>query len=287
MSFNIALSGVAAAQKDLDVTANNIANVNTVGFKESRAEFGDVYAASLLSGSRTKVGDGVLTQEVAQQFHQGSLQFTNSALDLAITGTGYFAMSSDLSSSDFTYTRAGQFKLNDDNFIVNSSGDNLMGFPVNPDGTSSSTALSTMIPTRVPDSSGSPRQTSEVNLKMNLPANGEYKTVANFDPENQETYNAATSVTIYDSLGESHVMTYYFVRDDTDTTANPNDWQVFASVDGTQVQFEGGLDSATLTFDSSGDFVNQVPTVIRTEPLGSTTTGGGNTSERNHKRFKS
>lgn len=275
MSFNIALSGVAAAQKDLDVTANNIANVNTVGFKESRAEFGDVYAASLLSGSRTKVGDGVLTQEVAQQFHQGSLQFTNSALDLAITGTGYFAMSSDLSSNDFTYTRAGQFKLNDDNFIVNSSGDNLMGFPVNPDGTSSSTALSTTIPTRVPDSSGSPRQTSEVNIKMNLPANGEYKTVANFDPENQETYNAATSVTIYDSLGESHVMTYYFVRDDTDTTANPNDWQVFASVDGTQVQFEGGLDSATLTFDSSGDFVNQVPTVIRTEPLGSTTTGSG------------
>lgn len=275
MSFNIALSGVAAAQKDLDVTANNIANVNTVGFKESRAEFGDVYAASLLSGSRTKVGDGVLTQEVAQQFHQGSLQFTNSALDLAITGTGYFAMSSDLSSNDFTYTRAGQFKLNDDNFIVNSSGDNLMGFPVNPDGTSSSTALSTTIPTRVPDSSGSPRQTSEVDIKMNLPANGEYKTVANFDPENQETYNAATSVTIYDSLGESHVMTYYFVRDDTDTTANPNDWQVFAAVDGTQVQFEGGLDSATLTFDSSGDFVNQVPTVIRTEPLGSTTTGSG------------
>ncbi|APD85430.1 flagellar hook protein FlgE [Alteromonas sp. Mex14] len=274
MSFNIALSGVAAAQKDLDVTANNIANVNTVGFKESRAEFGDVYAASLLSGSRTKVGDGVLTQEVAQQFHQGSLQFTNSALDLAITGTGYFAMSSDLSSNDFTYTRAGQFKLNDDNFIVNSSGDNLMGFPVNPDGTSSSTALSTTIPTRVPDSSGSPRQTSEVDIKMNLPANGEYKTVANFDPENQETYNAATSVTIYDSLGESHVMTYYFVRDDTDTTANPNDWRVFAAVDGTQVQFEGGFDSATLTFDSSGDFVNQVPTLIRTEPLGSTTTSG-------------
>ncbi len=66
MSFNIALSGVSAAQRDLDVTANNIANVNTVGFKESRAEFGDVYAASLLSGGRTKVGDGVLTQEVAQ-----------------------------------------------------------------------------------------------------------------------------------------------------------------------------------------------------------------------------
>ena len=81
MSFNIALSGVSAAQKDLDTTANNIANVNTVGFKESRAEFGDVYAASLLASGKTKVGDGVLTQEVAQQFSQGSLQFTNTALD--------------------------------------------------------------------------------------------------------------------------------------------------------------------------------------------------------------
>ena len=90
MSFNIALSGVAAAQKDLDTTANNIANVNTVGFKESRAEFGDVFASSLLGGGRTKVGDGVVTQEVAQQFSQGSLQFTNTALDLAITGNGFF-----------------------------------------------------------------------------------------------------------------------------------------------------------------------------------------------------
>ena len=280
MSFNIALSGVAAAQKDLDVTANNIANVNTVGFKESRAEFGDVYAASLLSGSRTKVGDGVLTQEVAQQFHQGSLQFTNSALDLAITGTGYFAMSSDLSSSDFTYTRAGQFKLNDDNFIVNSSGDNLMGFPVNPDGTSSSTALSTTIPTRVPDSSGSPQKTENVDIRMNLPAGGEYKTVADFDPTDQDTYNAATSVTIYDSLGESHVMTYYFVRDDTDPSASPNNWRLFTAVDDTLVDIPSGgspagpatsggpVNSALLQFDSSGDFIDQIPAIIETAALG-------------------
>lgn len=108
MSFNIALSGVSAAQKDLDVTANNIANVNTVGFKESRAEFGDVYAASLLSGGKTKVGDGVLTQEVAQQFSQGSLQFTNTSLDLAITGNGFFATVPEITSRDFSFTRAGQ-----------------------------------------------------------------------------------------------------------------------------------------------------------------------------------
>lgn len=280
MSFNIALSGVAAAQKDLDVTANNIANVNTVGFKESRAEFGDVYAASLLAGSRTKVGDGVLTQEVAQQFQQGSLQFTNSALDLAITGTGYFALASDLNSNDYTYTRAGQFKLNDDNFIVNSSGDHLMGFPVNDDGTSSSTALSTTEPTRIPDSSGSPKQTGNVDIKMNLPAGGEYKTVANFDPTDQDTYNNSTSVTVYDSLGESHVMTYYFVRDDTDPVANPNDWRMFTAVDGTLVDIPGGgspagpatsggpVNSALLQFNSSGDFIAQTPASIVTEQLG-------------------
>lgn len=279
MSFNIALSGVAASQKDLDVTANNIANVNTVGFKESRAEFGDVYAASLLSGAKTKVGDGVLTQEVAQQFSQGSLQFTNSALDLAITGTGYFALASDTSSNDFTYTRAGQFKLNDDNFIVNSSGDHLMGFPVNTDGTSSSVALSTTEPARVPDSSGSPQATSEVDIKMNLPAGGEYKTPADFDPDDQDTYNAATSVTVYDSLGESHVMTYYFVKDGTDQVNNPNDWMVFTAVDDVMVDIDGGdaggpVLGATLSFDSSGDFTAQTPATIETIPLGVTPSVG-------------
>ena len=73
MSFNIALSGIAASQTDLDVTANNIANVATVGFKESRAEFDSVYANSLFSNVATKVGDGVAVSAVAQQFHQGLL----------------------------------------------------------------------------------------------------------------------------------------------------------------------------------------------------------------------
>lgn len=227
MSFNIALSGVAAAQKDLDTTANNIANVNTVGFKESRAEFGDVYAASLLSGGRTKVGDGVLTTEVAQQFSQGSLQFTNNALDLAVTGTGFFATVPDQTSRDFSFTRAGQFKLNDDNFVVNSNGDHLLGFPVNGDGTSSSVALSTASPVRIPDSSGSPTPTSEVDMRMNLPAGTTGVDPLLFNPQDPTTYNASTSVTIYDSLGDSHVMTYYFMKDSGAT----NEWLVTVAVD--------------------------------------------------------
>lgn len=272
MSFNIALSGVAAAQRDLDVTANNIANVNTVGFKESRAEFGDVFAASLLSGGRTKVGDGVLTQEVAQQFSQGSLQFTNTALDLAITGNGFFATVPDIDSRDFSFTRAGQFKLNSDNFVVNSSGDNLLGFPVNSDGTSASVALSTTVPVRIPDSSGSPQQTSEVDLRFNLPAGDAAKDVTNFDPTDPLTYNAATSVTIYDSLGDSHVMTYFFIKDQA---AVANEWLMVTAVDdvlvnqsdtnGTEVLPAGAVNvagnganavsAARLTFTPGGEFL--------------------------------
>ncbi|MFT4994502.1 MAG: flagellar hook protein FlgE [Paraglaciecola sp.] len=235
MSFNIALSGVAAAQRDLDTTANNIANVNTVGFKESRAEFGDVYAQSLLAGGKTKVGDGVITQEVAQQFSQGSLQFTNNSLDLAITGNGFFGTVPDINSRNFSFTRAGMFKLDSDNFVVNSAGDNLLGFPVNSDGTSSSVALSTSIPVRIPDSSGFPEPTTKVSLQMNLPAGDAPVNLDLFNPDDPSTYNAATSVTIYDTLGDSHVQTYYFMKD----AAATNEWVVVSYVDDLPVATEG------------------------------------------------
>ncbi|MGS2720389.1 flagellar hook protein FlgE [Paraglaciecola aestuariivivens] len=258
MSFNIALSGVAAAQRDLDTTANNIANVNTVGFKESRAEFGDVYAQSLLAGGKTKVGDGVITQEVAQQFSQGSLQFTNNALDLAITGNGFFATVPEIESRDFSFTRAGMFKLDSDNFVVNSNGDNLLGFPVNADGTSSSVALSTTIPVSIPDSSGSPTATSEVGLKMNLPAGDDAVDPDLFNPDDTLTYNAATSVTVFDSLGDSHVMTYYFMKD----INNANQWIGVTYVDDQPLQTQGDTPGTPPT---TGDNV-----------VGETSLGAGN-----------
>jgi flagellar hook protein FlgE len=292
MSFNIALSGVSAAQRDLDVTANNIANVNTVGFKESRAEFGDVYAASLLSGGKTKVGDGVLTQEVAQQFSQGSLQFTNTALDLAITGTGFFATVPELDSQDYSFTRAGQFKLDQDNFVVNSNGSHLLGFPVNDDGTSASVALSTTAPVRIPDSSGSPQATSEVSPVFNLPAGDGAVDVDLFNPDDPTTYNAATSITVYDSLGDSHVMTYYFMKD----VAESNEWLAVTYVDDVPVNTSGdtfGTPPATganvagetsgnqiagfrMIFSSGGDFTgveNSDGTLIATGDIGSEALG--------------
>jgi flagellar hook protein FlgE len=281
MSFNIALSGLNAAQKDLDVTSNNIANANTVGFKESRAEFVDVYAASLLSSGKTKVGDGVLTADVAQQFSQGSIQFTNNSLDLALTGNGFFATVPELDSLEASYTRAGQFKLNSDNFIVNSGGGHLLGFPINPDGTSASVSLSTASPIRIPTSSGAPSKSAEVDLRMNLPAGDIPPTNPIFDPADPLTFNNSTSVTIYDSLGDSHVMTYYFVK------SAANEWNMFTAVDEQMVNIPAaaqnppppalpvltqpvaaGVTGAVLAFNASGDFVAQKPAVIQTDPLG-------------------
>ncbi|MEQ3657336.1 MAG: flagellar hook protein FlgE [Glaciecola sp.] len=302
MSFNIALSGVSASQKDLDTTANNIANVNTVGFKESRAEFGDVYAASLLASGKTKVGDGALTQEVAQQFSQGSLTFTNNSLDLAITGNGFFATVPEITSRDFSFTRAGQFKLDSNNFVVNSQGDNLLGFPVNTDGTSASVALSTTVPVRIPDSSGSPQQTTEVDVRFNLPAGDQAKVAADFDPSDPLTYNAATSVTVYDSLGDSHVMTYYFIKDNDPGVVN--EWYVATAVDdqlidavnsdgsdsdpATAVNTIGGntgnaVTTAKIQFSEGGDFIGiqsadglpQPDSKFRTEALGPTILSNG------------
>ena len=298
MSFNIALSGVSAAQRDLDTTANNIANVNTVGFKESRAEFGDVYAQSLLAGGKTKVGDGVLTQEVAQQFSQGSLQFTNNALDLAITGNGFFGTIPEIDSRDFSFTRAGQFKLDSENFVVNSAGDNLLGFPVNPDGSSSSVALSTTVPVRIPDSSGAPQETTEVGLKMNLPASADPVDVDLFNPDDPLTYNAATSVTVFDTLGDSHVMTYYFMKD---VAAGGNEWVGVTYLDDLPLETEGdtagagaaggigpnvvgetslaaGVSGFRMTFSNGGDFQttqNADGTAIPTGDLQSIAIGAG------------
>ncbi|GAA0367088.1 flagellar hook protein FlgE [Bowmanella denitrificans] len=317
MSFNIALSGVNAAQRDLDTTANNIANVNTVGFKQSRAEFGDVYATSLLAGSRTKVGDGVLTQEVAQQFSQGALQFTESALDLAISGNGFFALAPDLSSRDFSYTRAGMFKLNSENYVVNSASQHLLGFPVNADGSSASVATSTMVPIRVPDSSGAPQATTEVDMKMNLPAGAVGLDPTQFDPADQLSYHAKTSITVYDSLGDSHVQTFYFIKDVNAPAASPNEWIMLTAVDDTLVNITnddgttvpalpppavpGPADArnfagtatgnpvtgARLIFGSGGDFTgiqsangtNQPDFKLTTEALGAILTNGSDQTQ--------
>ncbi|MGX5913373.1 flagellar hook protein FlgE [Aliidiomarina sp. Khilg15.8] len=252
MSFFIALSGLSASQRDLDTSSNNVANVNTTGFKGSRAEFGDVYASSLFTNSRTKVGDGVSTQRVAQQFSQGTLDFTENALDMAIKGNGFFITSPEPGSQDLSYTRSGAFKLDRNNFIVDNSGNFLQAYPVNSEtGQTSSTALSTTSAIELPSTAGAPSPSNNLYQSVNLdarvspflgtnaagdPAPYEANDVSEFDPRDAATYNDSTSATVYDSLGEAHTVTSYYVKRDN------NVWDVYKSVDGQLVDLEPKVD---------------------------------------------
>lgn len=237
MSFNIALSGLNAAQKDLDVTANNIANVNTYGFKESRAEFADVFSSNIFANSKTANGEGVLINDVAQQFSQGSLLFTSNSLDMAISGGGFFAMTNDLLSREITYTRAGAFKLDSENYVVNSNGNYLQGFPVNDDGSVKSVSLSTTEPIQIPDQAGAPEQTAAIDMSFNLDSNATALDPLAFDSQDPSTYTSSTSTVIYDSLGNSRIASIYFVR-----TATPTTVQTAAAANATSASdgFVGG-----------------------------------------------
>src|SRR3982750_1183398 len=126
MPFRIALSGLNAAQTDLSVTANNIANTSTNGFKGSRAEFADLFAVSLQGVSSNATGNGVRVAAVSQQFAQGNIEFTDSNLDLAVSGPGMFIVAD---GGALAYTRAGAFQMNRDGYVVNSTGQRLQVYP--------------------------------------------------------------------------------------------------------------------------------------------------------------
>ena len=243
MSFNIALSGLKSAQKDLDVTANNISNVNTFGFKESRAEFADVYSSSIFSNSKTSNGEGVLINDVAQQFTQGSLLFTSNSLDMAVSGGGFFALTNDLLSRDISYTRSGAFKLDAENYIVNSNGNYLQGFPVNTDGSVKSVSLSTTNPVQIPDTAGAPSQTSNIDMAYNLDSNAIPLDPMQFDPNDTDTFTSSTSTVIYDSLGNSRIASVYFVKSSDPTTVQSTSLGAADGVAGGGNGFVGGLAS--------------------------------------------
>lgn len=164
MSFNTALSGIRAANTDLQVTGNNIANASTIGFKTSRAEFGDVYTSTLLGGGSNTAGSGVTVQNIRQQFTQGNLKFTQNELDLSVNGEGFFVVEKN---GERLFTRAGTFGLDKDGYIVNGTGSLLQGFAADANGNVSG-VLGDL---RVDVSSQAPRQTTGVNASFNLDAN--------------------------------------------------------------------------------------------------------------------
>ena len=225
MTFRTALSGLNAASADLNVTSHNIANVATVGFKGSRAEFSEVFATSPFGLSRTAIGNGVRTAAVAQQFSQGSIEFTENGLDIAISGGGFFRLSDNGAA---VYSRAGNFQADRDGFVINPAGHRVQVFPPI-DGTETFDS-GRIVDLQIGVGDAAPRATTGIGLGLNLPANAEEPITTPFDPSDPLTYNHTTSLTVYDSLGASHVATLYFVR-----TANENEWQVNAFIDGDAV----------------------------------------------------
>ncbi|MGH1371943.1 MAG: flagellar hook-basal body complex protein [Cellvibrionaceae bacterium] len=164
MSFNIGLTGIRAADSDLRVTGNNIANASTTGFKRSRAEFGDVYASSIVGTAANATGSGVSLTDVAQQFTQGNISFSDNSLDLAINGSGFFIMSD---GGDPSYSRNGMFSTDNQGFLVNNSGFNLQGFAADADGNIINGVLTDL---QIQAGNQAPQQTTEVNSQLNLDA---------------------------------------------------------------------------------------------------------------------
>lgn len=260
MPFTTALSGLNAASNNLAVTGNNIANANTVGFKKSRSEFADVYAASLGGVSNIQPGAGVKVANVAQQFNQGNLQFTDNNLDLAISGEGFFTLAkSPTELNDLSYTRAGEFKLDKDGYMVNNQGSALLVYK--PNGTTVAEGFSVGVtrPVQINTLTGLPTSTDTANIVVNVDASSSPPANPTFSIDQPNSYNSQTSVTVYDSLGSAHILTSYFVK-----TAADNTWDVYhfmsepASPDvktALPVTAPSAGAVGTLVFDSAGKLV--------------------------------
>jgi flagellar hook protein FlgE len=250
MPFRLALSGLNAATTDLTVTANNIANVGTTGFKGSRTEFAEMFAVSPQGVASTATGNGVQVSAVSQQFTQGNIDNTGSSLDLALSGEGFFTLSD---GGGLLYTRAGAFKTDRDGYVVTSANQRLQIYPPSATGGFNTGSLTDL---RLLAGESAPNATSNLELVLNLPADTPVPTNMPFDPADTRTYNRATSLTLYDSLGAAHTGTVYFQK----TMAGQ--WNSYLFVDGAAVGNlaaaqsgvgTGGVDASTLTFPSSYD----------------------------------
>jgi len=224
MPFAIALSGLNAASADLGVTANNVANVNTTGFKYSRAEFAEVFAVGTQSVSSSASGSGVRLSNISQQFSQGNIDFTDNALDLAIGGEGFFVLSD---GGARTYSRAGAFGVDNQGNVVNAMGHKLQAYPY-----AGSGLFNTGTPQDLQLVTGAnpPSATTRAEFGINLPADSPLPSNPVFDPADPSSFNHTTSVTIYDSLGAAHTETVYFIKD-----AAPNTWNTEVLIEGTPV----------------------------------------------------
>ncbi len=253
MPFRTALSGLNAASAELRVIGNNVANAGTTGYKESRAEFSDIFATSNLGVTSNAIGTGVRVSSVSQQFTQGNIGFTDNNLDLAISGQGFLIMNDNGINN---YTRAGALGVDRDGFVVNKQQQQLTIFQADVSGNITGATGSLQLDR----SDIAPAATTTIDVQANLDASATAP-VAAFNPTDASSYNNSTSLTIFDSLGSPHLNTMYFRK-----TAD-NIWDVYQYVDGTQVN-AGAPAGETITFDSTGAITGGSPTSMTFTPTG-------------------
>jgi flagellar hook-basal body protein len=233
MSFYTSLTGLNSATAQLAVTSNNIANVGTSGFKRSRADFGDIFSTSPLQKSSSNIGQGVSLKQVSQEFSQGNISTSGNSLDLAITGDGFFPLKTPDGLQDI-YTRNGSFTLNDQNNVVNSTGQRLMAASVDSSGKADLTNMNAL--TIPPKTSGEAVETTQIQLGLNLPADSAVID-AEFDRSNPSTFNKSTALTVYDSGGNGYLATVYYVKTQNASQDSPfSKWQTYFFVGDTAVK---------------------------------------------------
>ncbi|HKM15874.1 MAG TPA: flagellar hook protein FlgE [Marinospirillum sp.] len=240
MSFNTGLLGLRAAQMDLSVTGNNIANASTKGFKQSRAEFGDVYASSMLGNGSNKPGSGVLVERISQEHSQGGVDYTGRALDMMIDGNGYFKLSDN---GQEEYTRAGYFDLDKEGYITNNTGKRLQGYNADDEGSIIAGAPQDI---QLSQDSLAAKATTKIDVAFNFDSRKPSLEIANFNPNDRTTYTEANRSSVFDSLGKEHELTQYFIKvpssdenGEGDEGVNGNTWAVVTAFDGQFIGAEG------------------------------------------------
>lgn len=227
MGFYQGLAGLNSINKALDVTGHNLANALTVGYKSQSTNFADIYAGALGDNqlSRNQIGNGVYVQATPTNYKQGSITSTGGELDMAINGAGFFRMQTPEGS--IYYTRNGLFHLDKDGYIRNDGNLMVTGYPGNENGTITSGYPQ---PLRVDSPTMDPVETSFASLGANLDSRAKAPSVDFTLPNgtslpSADSYNIGTSQIIYDSLGNSHTLDYYFRK------TGPNQWSMFTVVD--------------------------------------------------------
>ena len=241
-------SGLASNDMAMEIVGNNIANVNTVGYKSSRANFAEVLGRTVLGGTGT-LGAGSGVSSIDRLFTQGSFLSTGQSLDLAIGGKGFFAVSGSHNGNTGTfYSRAGQFHLNETGNVVNTQGLTLQGYPA-----SNGQIGGSLGDIKVTETQLSPKATTSAEMFVGLDGEATELPVVDLDVNDSSTYNFMTKMTVYDSLGNDHNLDVYFNK-----TATGWSWTAMTDQDGDDVVDPVG--SGALTFTEKGLLDEEVVT---------------------------